>query len=426
MAQSLESLLGRDRWNAALCWGLLGVVFLVVGFDLWRGGYVVAVLGIAVAAAVLAPSIALRAPRVMIPWEVVFVATAALVARVVFPWQPVEFLGAYLVIAAIALVIAVEIHVYTRVEMNRPFTTVFVAMVTMTAATAWTLGRWTLDLTAGTTFIPSNDALMWELIAATTAGVGAGILFDRYFRRYSPEDIRPSGYDSPDEHTPGDGESPALREHREPTLSERLGLSEHRQRQFIRILQAGLVAVAIVGVVQLDIAIVLTASAALSVTFVPATLTREYDVPMDVGLTLWITTAVFLHSLGTMYFYGDFLWWHNLTHAVSGSLVAGIGYALFRAVDEYTAAVRFPSRFMFVLILLFVVSVGVAWEILEFATDRVALALGYEDEVLAQHGLADTMTDMVFNVVGALVVATWGTAYLTGVAAGIREQLHGE
>lgn len=62
---------------------------------------------------------------------------------------------------------------------------------------------------------------------------------------------------------------------------------------------------------------------------------------------------------------------------------------------------------MFVLILLLVVSVGVLWEIMEFATDRLLLAVGVTP-ILAQYGLADTMTDILFNTVGAIVVAVWG------------------
>ena len=142
---------------------------------------------------------------------------------------------------------------------------------------------------------------------------------------------------------------------------------------------------------------------------------------MDVGLVLWISTAVFLHALGTAYLYDETFWWHNVTHTVSGSLVAAIGYATFRGIDEYTNAVRFPSRFMFVLILLFVMSVGVLWEIMEFATDRLMLALGAEP-VLAQYGLDDTMTDMLFNTIGAIIVGIWGTTYLTDFATDVRHQ----
>ena len=423
MAKQLDHIVER---GGSLCWGLLAVISLVVAYDLWTGGYLGAVLGLGVLLVIVGPSVVHRSIDILVPWQVLLIAVLALLARQAIGWEPVQFVGNYLVIATIAVVLAVEIHKYTRVEMNRAFATVFVAMVTMTVATAWALGRWGVDLILGTGFIPSNEALMWELIAAAAVGLGAGVLFDQYLRPRTPKEV----FSSPDDPSAGrkresEGESPAdSHDHDEPDLSDRLGLSERRQRQLVRALQLGIVATIGVGLLELDLAIVLTGVFSLGVTFIPAILQRDPHVSMDVGLVLWISTTVFLHTLGTAFLYGESFWWHNVTHTVSGSLVAAIGYGTFRGIDEYTSAVRFPSRFMFVLILLFVVSVGVLWEIMEFATDGFMLALG-ADPVLAQHGLDDTMTDMLFNTLGAIVVATWGTAYLTGFVTDIRQQIDG-
>ncbi|MWV64269.1 hypothetical protein GRS48_05440 [Halorubrum sp. JWXQ-INN 858] len=423
MAKQLDHTVDR---GGALCWGLLAVIVLVIAYDLWTSGYVGVVLGIGVLITILGPSITHRSMDVLVPWQVLLVAVVALLARQAIGWEPVQFVGNYLVIATIALVLAVEIHEHTRVEMNRPFATVFVAMVTMAVATVWALGRWSVDLVLGTGFIPSNEALMWELIAATAVGLGAGVLFDRYFRRITPKELPSSDSEpSAERNRESEDEPPAdEHEHDDPDLSDRFGLSERRQRQLVRALQLGIVATIGVGLLELDLSIVLTGIFSLGVTFLPAILQRNPRVSMDVGLVLWISTTVFLHALGTAYLYGETFWWHNVTHTVSGSLVAAIGYGTFRGIDEYTSAVRFPSRFMFVLIVLFVVSVGVLWEIMEFATDGLMLALG-ADPVLAQYGLDDTMTDMLFNTFGAIVVATWGTAYLTGFVTDLRKQIDG-
>ncbi len=420
MAKQLDHVVDR---GGNLCWGLLAAIFLVVAYDLWTSGYLGAVLGIGILIAILGPSVTHRSMDILVPWQVLFVAVVALLARQAIGWEPIQFVGNYLVIATIALVLAVEIHKYTRVEMDRTFAMVFVAMVTMTAATAWALGRWVVDLLFGTGFIPSNEALMWELIAATIVGGGAGILFGLYFRQRTPKEVSLSDYEpSEDRKREGRGEpSVDSHDHDEPDLSERLGLSERRQRQLVRALQLGIAATIVVGLLNRNLSIVLTGVLSLGVTFLPAILQRKPRVSMDVGLVLWISTAVFLHALGTTYLYGETFWWHNVTHTVSGSLVAAIGYGTFRGIDEYTSVVRFPSHFMFVLILLFVVSVGVLWEIMEFATDGLMLALG-TDPVLAQYGLDDTMTDMLFNTFGAIIVATWGTAYLTDFVTDLRRQ----
>jgi uncharacterized membrane protein len=40
---------------------------------------------------------------------------------------------------------------------------------------------------------------------------------------------------------------------------------------------------------------------------------------------------------------------------------------------------------------------------------------------LAQHGIHDTMGDMLFNLIGAIVVAFWGTVYLNSLSYKIAE-----
>jgi len=45
---------------------------------------------------------------------------------------------------------------------------------------------------------------------------------------------------------------------------------------------------------------------------------------------VWITSAVFLHTLGSAWFYAEIVWWDHLTHALSATLVAGAGYGAAR------------------------------------------------------------------------------------------------
>jgi hypothetical protein len=67
---------------------------------------------------------------------------------------------------------------------------------------------------------------------------------------------------------------------------------------------------------------------------------------------------------------------------------------------------------------------GVVWELFEFALDIVADETGISMP-LAQFGLDDTVADLMYNSVGALIVATFGQAHLTGVAERVREGLFG-
>jgi hypothetical protein len=169
--------------------------------------------------------------------------------------------------------------------------------------------------------------------------------------------------------------------------------------------------------------LMVTVGIGLAATFFPAILERDYEIPMNPGLTLWITGAAFLHTIGVVgipgaeeSLYTSIGFYDDITHALSSSVVAGVGYATVRAFDEHADGIELPSRFMFVFILAFVMAFGVSWEILEFSIDIVGNAVGSESVGFTQHGLEDTLTDLVFDTVGGVIVAIWGTAHLSDVS----------
>ncbi|MFB6142176.1 MAG: hypothetical protein ABEJ30_02405 [Halorientalis sp.] len=208
-------------------------------------------------------------------------------------------------------------------------------------------------------------------------------------------------------------------------VRDRLGVPPAWQRRLTWAMEVGLVGMLFIGIDRGNTGIIVNTAVALGVTQLPAVLRRDYGVPMDTGLTLWLTTAVFLHALGTVgvpgsraSFYTSVWWWDHLTHLLSSSIVAAAGYATARSFDEHAPGVDLTSRFVFVFILLFVLAFGVLWEVIEFVVGELAVLLG-SDSVLTQYGLEDTMLDLVFDAVGALVVAVWGTAHLTGVVGAL-------
>jgi len=69
-----------------------------------------------------------------------------------------------------------------------------------------------------------------------------------------------------------------------------------------------------------------------------------------------------------------------------------------------------------------VLAFGVIWELFEFALDLISAATGLTMP-LAQHGLDDTVVDMLYNSLGALLVALFGQVHLTGVAESLRDRL---
>lgn len=196
------------------------------------------------------------------------------------------------------------------------------------------------------------------------------------------------------------------------------------QRRLTRGMQLLLAAIVVYGAVFGQPKAITNGGIGLFVTFVPALLERNYDIPLDPWLGVWITTAVLLHTVGSAGFYARVPWWDHLTHALSASLIAGAGYTTLRAIDLHSDEIRIPSRFAFVFIFVVVLAFGVVWELFEFALDIVADETGISMP-LAQFGLDDTVADLTYNSIGALVVALFGQAHLTGVAERVREGLYG-
>ncbi|WP_276254200.1 hypothetical protein [Halomontanus rarus] len=194
-----------------------------------------------------------------------------------------------------------------------------------------------------------------------------------------------------------------------------LGLSASRCWHAVRLIQGLLALVVGYALFTLEFGLVVNAAIPLAVTFLPALVRREFEYEMGAGLALWIATAAFLHAVGALGPYELFGWYDSITHTVSATLVAGVGYAVVDALDQSAESVDVPGEFRFVFILVFVLAFGVLWEIGEFASAGLASVVGGEP-VLAQYGTNDIVFDLLYNAVGALLVAVWGTGYFDGVA----------
>ncbi|WP_229109490.1 hypothetical protein [Halapricum desulfuricans] len=175
-------------------------------------------------------------------------------------------------------------------------------------------------------------------------------------------------------------------------------------RGLVRLMQAGLVVILAAGVALGNVSVIVNATLSLAVTALPALLERDHGVTLDPVIVVWITVAVLLHSAGMIGLYDRVWWWDHLTHTLSGGLVAIAGYAVTSAIDEHAPDVTLPPAFLWVFVFLFTVAVGVCWELLEMIGRELARAMDVEP-ILIVYSVEDTMLDLVFNVVGATIVA---------------------
>jgi hypothetical protein len=185
------ALLRDARLNAALSWAVTAVVVLTALGSVLRGDLLWAGFAAAVAALILLPPIAFRSPRTMLPWEVLTLAALPILGRTLATFQTSSQIATYLSVAALALVVAVELQLFTSVRMTPTFAVAFVVITTMAVAGVWAAGRWSLDVLLGTSFLDAlgsteheiERAIMLEFVASTVAGVLAGVVFEFYVRR---------------------------------------------------------------------------------------------------------------------------------------------------------------------------------------------------------------------------------------------------
>lgn len=104
-------------------------------------------------------------------------------------------------------------------------------------------------------------------------------------------------------------------------------------------------------------------------------------------------------------FYNRFWWWDLVMHGGSAIGFGLIGFVLVFMMfqgDRYAAPPFAVAFFAFC----FALAIGAVWEIFEFGMDQI---FGLN---MQKSGLMDTMWDMIMNLVGAIIGASSGYAYL--------------
>lgn len=213
----LRGVVERERGNALLAWLLVVFLAAVAVGELLTGELLWALFVLVVAVLAAVPAIAFRNTHAMLPWEVVAIASLPAIGRALVAGETIGQvtltgrLTTYVAVAAVALIVAVEVDVFTPVKMNHSFAVLFVVITTMAAAGLWAVAQWLSDLYLGTGFLLGRGteeeveaALMWDFVAATVAGFAAGVLFEFYFRRRARIDDRlPTELVDPDDGEPG-------------------------------------------------------------------------------------------------------------------------------------------------------------------------------------------------------------------------------
>lgn len=145
------------------------------------------------------------------------------------------------------------------------------------------------------------------------------------------------------------------------------------------------------------------------ITLLPFILGRRFRVYIPPEFEALTVVFIFLSLfLGEVHgYYTRFWWWDVLLHTASGFLFGILGFLLVYILNE-KKEIEFHMKPGFVALFAFMFAVGIGslWEIFEFIMDSV---FGLN---MQKSGLLDTMSDLIVDAVGALVIAVLGYGYL--------------
>lgn len=193
-----DQLLRDARLNAVLAWVITGIVTSIAAGGFLTGDPLWGFFAAAVLALILVPPLAFRSVRTMLPWEVLLLAALPILGRAVATFEVSSQIATYLSVAALALIVAVELHAFTTVRMTPGFAVAFVVITTLATAGIWAVARWSADIWLGTGFIAAlgpdeaaqERAVMLEFVASFIAGIVAGLVFEFYVRRIARVKLR--------------------------------------------------------------------------------------------------------------------------------------------------------------------------------------------------------------------------------------------
>lgn len=159
---------------------------------------------------------------------------------------------------------------------------------------------------------------------------------------------------------------------------------------------------------------------AFFLTTIPYIVERQVHITLPWEINFLIAFSMYLHVAGHISgFYDTFSpVYDKLAHLISAITIATLGFVLVFLLEQFSE--QRCTRFMIVyFIVMFTMGLGAIWEIYEFALDT---AFGLQ----LQHGLEDTMWDLIFDLAGALIIATVANFYLGKITkADIKRSLFG-
>jgi hypothetical protein len=117
--------------------------------------------------------------------------------------------------------------------------------------------------------------------------------------------------------------------------------------------------------------------------------------------------------LGTILNWYGLGWWDKAMHLISGVILGFIALVLYEGLIHRNGGNDLEPWFVFLLTVSIAAFAGVIWEIYEFSSDN------FFGTTLQGTGVFDTMTDLMADVAGGLIIASYA-----GIRTKIRLKKH--
>lgn len=153
----------------------------------------------------------------------------------------------------------------------------------------------------------------------------------------------------------------------------------------------------------------------LACTFVPGFIERtgKVSVPnvMSVVFIMFCLAHFVVGEIGEMYIKSKTF--DSILHTLSGSMIAILAFSIIRLLNNSEKVdLKLNPLFVSIFVVCFSVTVGVAWEMVEFLVDAISGTnmQRYSDSVtripfVGREALFDTMKDLILDAIGAVVMA---------------------
>ncbi len=307
----------------------------------------------------------------------------------------------------LGFMIILNLTYHTDFETNLYFSVSFIFLFTLAAGAILVTGQFTSDRFLNTDILVRNDQLMIELLVITISGIIGAYAFRWYRKIYYLKWESFSILNRIRTRFENRSENP-----RRDLVKTIYAIFGKRDDDFLlltsKILQIGIIGLVVSSAFLLNKWAFTVGILSFALSMIPYIFSTKLKRKIPVSFQFWISSSLFFYLAGeTVRFQIKFRWWNNITHFLAGIVVGLLILIYLIYIDHISQTLHIPPWMILFLVITFILSVSVLWELFEFSID-VLIGIGLQGD------FKDTILDMIFNTIGtffALLLTTLFTSY---------------